>query len=172
MVKAYLETDEIESLQKEATNLRDRLLVRILFHLGCRISEALSLGVCDIDFTQGTVRIQHLKTRLKLACKECSASLGRKHTFCPRCGQKVDEAQIHQPGILPLQDPEPFCLLNTHTAVLFAPLVVGLFSDPDLPAGFADVSSLIQQDFNFAQLVHSMVTTSEICSHSVYGCDL
>jgi len=106
-VRAYLESDEIESLEKEATNLRDRLLVRILFHLGCRISEALSLGVKDIDFTQGTVRIQHLKTRLKLACKKCGASLGRKHTFCPRCGQKVDEAQIiqqqrHRQRVLPL----------------------------------------------------------------------
>jgi len=109
MVKAYLEPDEIQMLENMTTNLRDRLLVRILFHLGCRISEALSLGVKDIDLAQGTVRIQHLKTRLKLTCKKCSAGLGRKHTFCSRCGQKVDEAQIlqqkyHRQRVLPLDN--------------------------------------------------------------------
>lgn len=37
MYKAYLEPDEVASLEKMATNLRDRLLIRLLFHLG-RIS--------------------------------------------------------------------------------------------------------------------------------------
>jgi integrase/recombinase XerD len=109
MTKAYLEPAEIEKLEEAAQYLRDRLLIRLLFHLGCRISEALSLGVDDIDFTQGTVRIQHLKTRLKLTCRACGAGLGRKHTFCPRCGQKVDEAQVmqqdyHRQRILPLDN--------------------------------------------------------------------
>ena len=40
--------------------MRDRLLIRLLFHLGCRISEALMLEVKDIDFNTGTVTIQHL----------------------------------------------------------------------------------------------------------------
>ena len=109
MNKAYLEACEVQKLEQAATNMRDKLLIRILFHLGCRISEALSLGVYDIDFTQGTVRIQHLKTRLKLTCRACGAGLGRKHTFCPRCGQKVDEAQVmqqdyHRQRILPLDN--------------------------------------------------------------------
>ncbi|MBA7664832.1 hypothetical protein ES703_72896 [subsurface metagenome] len=38
MAKVYLEADEVEGLEKAATNLRDRLLIRLLFHLGCRIS--------------------------------------------------------------------------------------------------------------------------------------
>ena len=71
MSKPYLEIDEVASLEKEATNLRDRLLIRVLFHLGCRISEALALKVEDIDFTRGTVTIIHLKARLKLSCTEC-----------------------------------------------------------------------------------------------------
>jgi len=108
-MKAYLEIEEVEKMAAVAGNLRDTLLITILLRLGCRISEALSLGVHDIDFTRGTIRIQHLKTRLKLACKKCSASLGRKHTFCPRCGQKVDEAQIlqqeyHRQRVLPLDN--------------------------------------------------------------------
>jgi integrase/recombinase XerD len=40
-MKAYLEAKEVNLMEKAANCLRDRLLVRILFHLGCRISEAL-----------------------------------------------------------------------------------------------------------------------------------
>lgn len=89
MGKAYLEDDDIENLERAATNMRDLLLIRILFHLGCRVSEALALEVDDIDFMQGTVRIQHLKTRINLACPECSARLGKNHSFCPKCGAAI-----------------------------------------------------------------------------------
>jgi integrase/recombinase XerD len=92
MSKVYLETIEIEALERAATNLRDHLLIRVLFHLGCRISEALGLEVKDIDFTQGMVTIEHLKSRIKLSCPRCSARLGKNHTFCPKCGVKVEEA--------------------------------------------------------------------------------
>ena len=92
MAKAYLEADEVGKLEKMATNLRDRLLIRVLFHLGCRISEALALEVNDIDSTRGTVTIEHLKSRIKLACPKCGARLGKSHIFCPRCGVKVEEA--------------------------------------------------------------------------------
>jgi integrase/recombinase XerD len=92
VIRAYLEPDEIAYLEKCTTNLRDRLLIRLLFHLGCRISEALGLEVKDIDFTQGIVNIEHLKSRIKLACPKCSAHLGKRHTYCPRCGVKVEEA--------------------------------------------------------------------------------
>jgi len=37
MSKAYLETEEIWRLEQAATNLGDRLLVRVIFHLGCRL---------------------------------------------------------------------------------------------------------------------------------------
>jgi len=92
MSKVYLETIEIEALERATTNLRDHLLIRVLFHLGCRISEALGLEVNDIDFTQGMVTIEHLKSRIKLACSKCSAQLGKSHTYCPKCGVKVEEA--------------------------------------------------------------------------------
>lgn len=89
-MKAYLELQEMELLEKAATNLRDRLLVRFLNRQGCRISEALGITVEDVNFTEGTVTIQHLKAQLKLACPHCNARLGRSHTFCPGCGEKVD----------------------------------------------------------------------------------
>jgi len=60
-MKAYLEPHEIELMENAATNLRDRLLVRLLFHAGCRVSEALALTVEDVDFARGTITIQHLK---------------------------------------------------------------------------------------------------------------
>ena len=72
-MKAYLEPAEVEQMEQAAEYLRDRLLVRLLFHLGCRISEALAVSVGDIDFNQGTVTIEHLKTRLKLSCPRCGA---------------------------------------------------------------------------------------------------
>ncbi len=92
MAKAYLEPVEIEQLEAAAGYLRDKLLIRVLFHLGCRISEALAIAVDDIDFNQGTVTIQHLKARTKLSCPHCSAHLGHSHRFCPKCGLEVKEA--------------------------------------------------------------------------------
>jgi len=95
-MKAYVEPGEVAMMEKAAGNLRDRLLIRTLFHLGCRISEALGLTVGDVDFSRGTVTIKHLKARLKLSCTECGQRLGRSHTFCPKCGSKVDKAQAEQ----------------------------------------------------------------------------
>ena len=90
-MKTYLEIEEVEKMAAVAGNLRDLLLIRLLFHLGCRVSEALALEVKDIDFDQGTVTIQHLKSRLNLSCPECQASLGKNHSFCPHCGIRVEK---------------------------------------------------------------------------------
>ena len=92
MAKAYLEPTEIERLEKAAEFLRDRLLIRLLFHLGCRISEALGITVGDIDFGHGTVTIQHLKARITLSCPQCEARLSKSHRFCPECGLEVEKA--------------------------------------------------------------------------------
>jgi integrase/recombinase XerD len=90
MAKIYLELNEIEQLEDAAMYLRDKLLIRL--HLGCRISEALSLIVESLDFVDCTVTIQHLKTRLNLSCPNCSARLGRTHSFCSKCGKEVSQA--------------------------------------------------------------------------------
>lgn len=92
MTKAYLEPNEVQSLENVATNMRDKLLIRFLFHLGCRISEALALEVKDINFEQGTVTIEHLKARTKLSCPKCGTRLGKSHSFCPKCGAKIKDA--------------------------------------------------------------------------------
>jgi integrase/recombinase XerD len=89
MTKSYLDQEEVKNLEMAATNLRDKLLVRLLSRLGCRVSEALSLTVEDIDLAIGTIRIQHLKSRMRLGCPSCGTSLGKRHSYCPGCGKKV-----------------------------------------------------------------------------------
>ena len=90
-MKTYLELNELKQLEEAARCLRDRLLIRLLARLGCRISEALALKLEDIDFGQGTVTIEHLKVRVKLCCPKCGARLGRSHRFCPNCGHSVEK---------------------------------------------------------------------------------
>lgn len=96
MLKTYLEPTEIERLEEAAQFLRDKLLIRLLFHLGCRISEALGITVSDIDFNQGTVTIRHLKTRINLTCPHCGTRLSKSHKFCPGCGMEVDKAVVNE----------------------------------------------------------------------------
>ena len=91
-MKSYIEPEEVRRLEEAASTVRDRLLIRILWRLGCRISEALALEVEDIDFVRGTATIEHLKLRLELACPQCRARLGKSHVFCPKCGIKVEKA--------------------------------------------------------------------------------
>lgn len=72
------------------------MLIRLLFRLGCRVSEALALSVEDVDFERSIVTIKHLKASLKLSCIECRQRLGRSHVFCPKCGSKVTKSQVDQ----------------------------------------------------------------------------
>jgi integrase/recombinase XerD len=109
MLKTYLEQDEIQLIEEQATYIRDKLLIRLLARLGCRVSEALALKVADIDFSSSTVSIQHLKERVNISCPECQARLGRLHRFCPVCGRKVDKPlsrmqQMHRRRVLPLDE--------------------------------------------------------------------
>jgi len=91
-LKTYLELSEAQALENQADNLRDRLLVRVLFCLGCRVSEALGLTVEDIDLEKGIVSIQHLKAHIRLSCPNCGAGLARSHSFCPQCGARISDA--------------------------------------------------------------------------------
>ena len=91
-MKAYLDVFETEQLEAAAHGPRDRLLIRLLARLGCRISEALGIAVDDIDVSSRTVTIRHLKCRIKLLCPRCGSRLGGGYSFCPKCGVEVREA--------------------------------------------------------------------------------
>lgn len=95
-MRAYLEIEEVERLENVAVCLRDKLLIRLLARLGCRVSEALGLTVDDVDFEQGTVRIEHLKSRIRLVCTTCNARLGKSHAFCPKCGSRIDRTAAEE----------------------------------------------------------------------------
>jgi integrase/recombinase XerD len=90
MTKTYLEIEDVRRLEEAAEYMRDKLLIRLLFRLGCRISEALGIAVSDIDFNQGAVTIQHLKARTRLSCPHCNARLSKTARFCPSCGRGVE----------------------------------------------------------------------------------
>lgn len=109
MPKTYLEPEEIGKLEEAGEYLRDKLLIRLLFRLGCRISEVLGIGISDIDFEQGMVTIEHLKARLNLSCPSCGSRLSKRSRFCPSCGVKVektvvDERQHRRVRTLPVDD--------------------------------------------------------------------
>ena len=91
-MKTYLDPEEVQVLEEAATNLRDRLLIRMFFRLGYRASEAVGLEVEDVDLQEGALTIEHLKVRLNLYCPECGVRLGKSHQFCPGCGSKVEQA--------------------------------------------------------------------------------
>lgn len=90
--KEYLEASEASLIEDAATCLRDQVLIRLYRRLGARVSEVLGLEEKHIDFAQRQVRIEHEKMRINLSCEGCGARLGKKHTFCPECGQAVTSA--------------------------------------------------------------------------------
>jgi integrase/recombinase XerD len=61
----------------EMTGLRGKLPIRFLVRAGGRISEALALEVRDIDFDQGMVTIEHLKSHIRLPSLGVGQAQGR-----------------------------------------------------------------------------------------------
>ena len=96
MAKAYLEPNEVAQLEGATLCQRDRILIRCLFRQGFRISEALGLETKDVDFNAATVTIEHLKSLIKLSCPQCGARLGKSHSFCPKCGNRVEEVVANE----------------------------------------------------------------------------
>ncbi len=88
----YVEPGRIEKLISACSNPRDKAFVSLLARTGVRISECVQLKISDIDFQRGVLTIVHLKERSKLKCPHCGESLGKRHLFCPSCGNKVEEA--------------------------------------------------------------------------------
>jgi integrase/recombinase XerD len=57
-MKTYLDYADIELMELAANNERDKLLIRLLSRLGCRMSEVLAIQSKDIDFDHEMITIQ------------------------------------------------------------------------------------------------------------------
>jgi len=88
----YVELGQIERLINACNNPRDKAFIALLARTGIRITECVELKVSDIDFKRGVLTILHLKEKSKLKCPHCGEGLGKRHVFCPSCGNKVDKA--------------------------------------------------------------------------------
>ena len=62
-LKGYLEPAEVERLMEVAINPRDRLLIRIPWRTGIRVSELIGIRVQDIDFEGRAILIKIQKQR-------------------------------------------------------------------------------------------------------------
>ncbi len=117
-MKVYLDISDIHAIVNSASNLRDKLLIRILFGLACRISEALAITVQNIDLKQGTIIIKHLKERIKLSCPHCGTRLSKANKYCPGCSRKISQAikerlEHHRRRVLPI-DTETLEMLRVY----------------------------------------------------------
>jgi len=83
---------DVESLIDAGDNPRNKAFIATLGKTGIRITEAIQLEERDINFERGTLTIINLKERLKLKCPNCGETLGKRHLFCPGCGNKVVKA--------------------------------------------------------------------------------
>ena len=90
--KGYVEPGQIERLIAAAGNPRDKAFISLLARTGVRISEAIEVKISDIDFREKTLTIVHLKEKSRLKCPHCGESLGKRHVFCPGCGNRVAQA--------------------------------------------------------------------------------
>jgi len=92
-LKTYLENGEIERLIEAAPTLRDKLIIRFLFRVGCRVSELVNIKASEVDFRRGLVLIHHLKSNpVKKECPQCKKKIGVRQSFCPRCGADARQA--------------------------------------------------------------------------------
>ena len=62
-LKGYLEPEQVEKLIDTATNLRDKLLVRLPWRTGIRVSELIAIRIQDIDFDNLAIVIKVQKMR-------------------------------------------------------------------------------------------------------------
>jgi len=91
--KGYFELKQVQKKLIDASKgPRDKAFIAVLGRSAIRISKAIQLEESNIDFERGTLNIVHMKERLKLKCPNCGEILGKRHIFCPSCGNKVDQA--------------------------------------------------------------------------------
>lgn len=91
-LKTYLLPQEVEAMVDKCRNLRDRLIIKMLFRTGMRVSELVSIKLKDTDLNSGVILIKHLKRTQRKVCLKCGTKTGRKSMFCPKCGVSLKDA--------------------------------------------------------------------------------
>jgi integrase/recombinase XerD len=91
-LKGYPEPSDLDRLIDACRNPRDKAFISVLGKTGMRITQSIQLEEGNIDFVRGTLSIVNLKERIKLKCPGCGEVLGRRHIFCPSCGNRVSHA--------------------------------------------------------------------------------
>ncbi len=92
VISNYPEFEQIEKLINICSNPRDKAFIALLARTAIRIGEVIKVETTNIDFQGRTLTILHLKEKSRLKCPHCGESLGKRHVFCPGCGNKVDQA--------------------------------------------------------------------------------
>lgn len=94
MLKAVLTPEDISQIIEAAPTLRDKVIIRLLSRLGCRVTELINIRLSDIDFSNDIVAIQHLKQNIRKPCPKCLVKVGKKHNFCPHCGIALKDVSV------------------------------------------------------------------------------
>lgn len=89
---SYLTPEDVTRMIALEPELRGKAFLTLLARTGMRVSEAIQLKESDVDFQRGTLTIVHQKEKIKLKCPHCKGGLGKKHVWCPGCGNKVGQA--------------------------------------------------------------------------------
>jgi len=59
----YITEDQMEKVAEKAQRKEDRILIKLLFYTGARISEVLNLRTEDVDFERATIKLPALKRK-------------------------------------------------------------------------------------------------------------
>jgi integrase/recombinase XerD len=96
MLKTVLTPEDIDRLIEAAPTLRDKVIIRLLSRLGCRVSELVNIRIGDVDFRNGLIAIRPIKQVVRKICPRCSARVGKKNNFCPYCGHSLSEVRVEE----------------------------------------------------------------------------
>lgn len=105
----YLSIEEWDKLKSAASTERDKLVLNLLYNLGCTVNELVNIRVSDIDFVHNRIRIKGESSRnretrdvfmsrnLLLLIRE-SVGKGQKHDYKPESkqGSKQGSKQVLQ----------------------------------------------------------------------------
>ncbi len=89
VLKSHLGIHDVANMEATATNLRDRLLVRLTFRTGCRISEILAIAVEDTRRSDAVRIVRRKKQRTSKICPLCNTRLAKPYTYCSSCGSAI-----------------------------------------------------------------------------------